>query len=492
MTEKSLKSKAPRTIDLTLDSLSEIEALGLLIRETDSGLIAFALVQGIANRELVVSILQERMSHPFVEIRLTSTEKNPVKFLNELSLKGRGCIFFYGLEDALPEVAGYLNLQREAFAEVSHAVVFWVSEYGLRAIAIKAPDFFAWRSGVFDLRIREAPATMAAMMAVMVDPLIFRDRQDLEKRLALYQELFQEYSQQEKPDDRFLSNLQNRMGFAFYYLGRFQEAEECTRKALELSQASGDRSTEAIALSLLGRLAVETFRFGEAEKIFRQQLGVEEELGDQDGIAKAFHNLGNLAVYRREFNESEEWYRKALEINRRLGLEREIANTYYQLGSIAQEREKLGEAEAWYQKALEIRERLDLERETADTYLKLGTIAQEREKLDEAEAYYEKALEIYERLGHPPLLVNTMAQLGLIYQGKNNPEQAVMLLGTALAIAVKYKMRDIMGIIIDLARLMKAMGEEHFTQTWRQHFEGQEPPLEIIREFLDKDAQKES
>jgi tetratricopeptide (TPR) repeat protein len=384
------------------------------------------------------------------------------------------------------DVAGYVNLQREEFAKVPHAVIFWVREHGLREIATLAPDFWAWRSGVFDFRSERFELPITAVQNALAEPLVFKDRADLDRRISLYQGLIQEYSQQEKPDESFLARLQVKLASAFYLLGNFKEAETCLREALERSRLVGDRRMEADAFRKLGILAQERWRLDEAEEKYRQSLSIFEQIGDDAGIASIHHQLGNIAYLWQEFDEAEQWYRKALKIFERLGLERYAAFDYHQLGIIAQERQESDNAEEWYRKALEIRERLGLERDAADTYHQLGNVALERHQFDNAEEWYRKALEIFERLGHPPLMVNTLTQFGTLRWRQNRLHEAVSWLGKAFVIAAEYNMRVGGQILMYLARVMNAMGEEEFTAAWRQAFEGQEPPLELIREVIGK------
>jgi len=89
---------------------------------------------------------------PVEEFTLTTARRNPFDLIEGVKADGRVACFVYDVEDAFPEALGYLNLQRERLAELPHAVVFWVREYGLRQIGVQAPDFWAWRSGVFDFR----------------------------------------------------------------------------------------------------------------------------------------------------------------------------------------------------------------------------------------------------------------------------------------------------------------------------------------------------
>ena len=187
--------------------MEEVEMLGILIRDTDSSLLAFALYRGVAEREVAVRTLKERLPLPVVEFTLSADQTNPISFLHTLSAEERVCIFFYDVEEALPAVAGYVNLQREEFAKDSHAVIFWVREHGLREIATHAPDFWAWRSGVFDFRSEPFNVPLTAMQTALAEPLEFHDRADLERRISLYQGLIQEYSQQPQPDESFLARL---------------------------------------------------------------------------------------------------------------------------------------------------------------------------------------------------------------------------------------------------------------------------------------------
>ena len=540
--------------------IDEVEALGLLIRETDSSLLAFALYRGVAEREAAVRALKERLDLPVLEFALSQRQKDPIALLGEVPDTARACVLFYDVEAALPDIAGYLNLQREAFGRVPHATVFWAGEHGLRELATNAPDFWAWRSGVFDFRSEQFERPAAAMRAALGEPVSFQDRGDLERRIGLYKGLIQEHGGQEKPDERFLARLELRLASACFTLGRLEEARSHALQALEHGPRSDDAGAEADALYVLGNVAIESGhideaerhakkvlafrrrsddeaavafsyhqigavaqhrqRLDEAEEWFRKALTVLERLGLERSAATEFHHLGVIAQERQWLEEAEGWYRKGLEIFERLGLERDAADEYHQLGTIAEERLRLDEAEGWYRKALEIferlgpepaaadeyhelgviahkrhqldeaenwyrraltiRERLGPERDAARVYHELGILARDRQRLDEAESWYGRALEIFDRLGHRPLLVDTLAELGLLRRGQGNPGEAVSWFGKALAVAVEYNMRVEGQILSDLARTMKDMGEEEFTEAWRQAFDGQEPPLAAI------------
>jgi len=472
MKESDREIESKKAPDMALDIirlepgiLEEAEALALLIRETDSNLIAFALYQGAANREMAGHFLKERLPIPVVEFTLSSRQQNPVKLLREVPFQERGCVFFFGIEDALPAVAGYVNFQREAFAEIPHAVVFWVSDYGLRELATKAPDFWAWRSGVFDLRTTSQ--TLEVMRPLASLPFIFRDREDLERRISLYQELLQESTKQEKPDPGFLSRLHQKLATAFYHLGRLKEAEDHAQEGLALSKQTGDKLLEALALSIMAVLAIELGKLDEAENYSHQALQIGVTLGIEALCAAANHELGLISQLRYDLEKAESWYQKAQIIWERLGLEEEAANTYHQLGIIAEEKKQLEQAEIWYQKARDISERLGLERDAASTYHQLGNIAEKRNQLEQAEMWYQKSLEIKERLGLERTAASTYHQMGMIAEDRREFDQAEDWYLKALAIEERLDLeRDLAPEYFHLGNIAQARQQWQEAEKW--------------------------
>jgi hypothetical protein len=132
----------PTTDVVAPDARSELDGLRLLVEETDGSVIMFVRYRTVAEREAGVRYLKEQLSVPVEERVLSEERQNPLALLENLPDERR-CVQFYDLEAALPEVTGYLNVNREAYAEVPYALVFWAGEHGLREVATNAPDFWA-------------------------------------------------------------------------------------------------------------------------------------------------------------------------------------------------------------------------------------------------------------------------------------------------------------------------------------------------------------
>jgi tetratricopeptide (TPR) repeat protein len=79
------------------------------------------------------------------------------KSLDPYVKSGYGGLGDYYNKDTVPRVLGHLNLQRERFRDdFPFCLIFFLSAFGIKYIARRAPDFFDWRSGLFEFVADEA------------------------------------------------------------------------------------------------------------------------------------------------------------------------------------------------------------------------------------------------------------------------------------------------------------------------------------------------
>lgn len=413
---------APSNGPFDADVRHELDMVRLLIEDAVRSVIVFVRYRRVAEREAAVRYLHERLEVPAHAFTFTKDRLNPIPTLHRFDTE-RVVLHLYDVEAALPRVAGVLNLKREAFAEVPHTVVVWVGDHGLRELARHAPDFFAWRSGVFDVRT-DAPETTQHMTQVAAtESLRYTTRGDLERRASFYASIIEEHTAQDDPDAAFLARMNRRLASVLLMVRRFDEAGDAAKSALEWAKEANRDDERAVALFYVARVAQERRDFEDAERWYRKSLAIFEQQGDEHGVAGAHHNLGVIAQERREFDEAENLYRESLEAERQDN-EHGAAITYHQLGRIAEERRDFEDAERWYRKSLEIAERQGDEHGAASTYHQLGMIAQERRDFEEAKRWYRKSLEIEERQGNEHGVAHTYHQLGMIAQERREFEEA--------------------------------------------------------------------
>lgn len=125
----------------------------------------------------------------------------------------------YGLENVMPSTdpyraLGQLNERRGRYQQLTRPVVFWVPEYVLRLIATKAPDFWAWRSGVYEFAADRA--TVGEMytreMAVPYHEMTNLTHTEKEARIRLLMALLDDYQGDDATTSAARSNVQYRLG----------------------------------------------------------------------------------------------------------------------------------------------------------------------------------------------------------------------------------------------------------------------------------------
>ena len=73
------------------------------------------------------------------------------KSLDPYVKSGYGGVGDYYNKDMVPRILGHLNLQRERFRDdFPFCFIFFLSAFGIKFIARRSPDFFDWRSGIFE------------------------------------------------------------------------------------------------------------------------------------------------------------------------------------------------------------------------------------------------------------------------------------------------------------------------------------------------------
>ncbi len=367
-------------------------------------------------------------------VRLEEAEENLLGHLRGLTPPAPPgeALFVLGFERAIPSQVAFppaltrLNRAREQFRELALPLILVLPRYALDQLSREAPDFWAWRSGVFEVReeeehlermvhdvTRPGPGDYGNLSAV-------RKREHLEVLRGLLAEL-----EARGDGERARGELHYRIARLLRSMGQWPEAEAAAAKALELAREAGDRRAIAAAGHKLAWVTQDRGDLEAAEEGYRKSLEVGEALGDKTCIAASYHQLGMVAQDRGDLAAAEDWYRKALEVFEALGSKTGIASSYHQLGRVAQDRGDLATAEDWYRKALEIDEALGDKTGIAASYHHLGMVAQARGDLEAAEDRYRKSLEIKEALGNRPDKASTYGQLGLLAEARGEPAAAL-------------------------------------------------------------------
>ena len=489
-----IKSESPDE-QLDIDKTAELRAMANMLRRSQGFTLAFAQCNRPSERRKLVSELRQLLGdYPIAEIEFTEPIEHLLdELLPRLPMHNNACaLFIYSLERSIrsegefsPLVAN-LNVSRNSFPRyISHPLVLWLPAFAITAIMQGAPDFFSWRSALFQFPSSPEMLIQASQYALAGDAtgVLNLTLEEKKERIAVIENLLADYESL-PPDrrDRWAEGeLLYRLAMFHHLLGDYMKAEGFYHRILEIGRELDNKYGIAGSLNDLGVIAQKRGEYEEAERYYRQSLNIFEELGDKSGIANSLHNLGVIAEVQMHYEEAEHYCRQSLNIFEELGDKSGIANSLHQLGVIAQFRRDHEEAERYYRQSLNILKELRNKNGIANSLHQLGRIAGERGNYEKAECYYRQSLNISENLGDKSGIAISLHNLGVIAEERENNEQAVQLMAAALAISEQIDSPQREVALGNLKLLRRQVEETRFETLFKETYAD---PEKVVREIL--------
>jgi DNA-binding SARP family transcriptional activator/tetratricopeptide (TPR) repeat protein len=238
-------------------------------------------------------------------------------------------------------------------------------------------------------------------------------------------------------------------------------------QALRASQSRDDQAGEVQALLDLGITLWRQGRYDEATEHSKRALDLAHQTGDQLGEARAWYRLGVAHLRQREFEQALDCYQRSLRVNRRLGERLGEANVLGNLGLLYERQGRYEQAHEYQQRALDLYRELGTRGGEATTLGNLGTVYRRQGRYEQARAHHHQALVLFRELGYQRDQAEALNGLGETARATGDPAQAVTHHRAALAIA-----RDI-GSPPEQARAHEGLARAHYhlgqTDLAREH-----------------------
>lgn len=185
-----------------------------------------------------------------------------------------------------PLVLGHLNFLREHFRRLECPVVFWVQDAALTRLAREAPDFWAWRSGVFEFVPEPALTKIAYETLRKSGPSLAWEMLPSPMRcekLAALENLVEDYRAlgNGKRERRALAELLLKIGETYPCLDRWDEATCVLMEAQTLFRQVGDRLGEANVYREMGRISLARDDFKAARDYLDQAVALHALIEDR-------------------------------------------------------------------------------------------------------------------------------------------------------------------------------------------------------------------
>lgn len=193
-------------MELNQEQLNKLDELVTLITLSKDGAIAFVLCNEPVLRGKLYDEIEKRLESLDTKIINIQLNEKSSDLVNEIrkktpSLKNKAVIFIYGIEKASKAVTSSgksaflakLNIRRDEFSAINQPVIIWSNEATLSNIAIEAPDFWSWRTTVFEFRMEKISEPLEKTERITESGLENLTIDELNQRYKQYSELLEEY-----------------------------------------------------------------------------------------------------------------------------------------------------------------------------------------------------------------------------------------------------------------------------------------------------------
>jgi len=424
-----------------------------------------------------------------------------------------------GLENSIgfkdyPPILQNLNFVRDAFTyDVPYPILFCLPKDTITRFARFAPDFWAWKSGIFKFESLPEEKNIDRQFVNFARVLERDGVSETQARIDLLTRLFAEYSA-EKNISMMITTLQQ-LGVAYYRRGELQKAEESLLEAWNLSnQITSLEPTKVATLETLGYVYKKSKKYEEAETIYQQVLNVYSEQKFSQKWAKIQNSLGNVYLDKNQGSKADNLERalscfnSALEVYTRDSFPSEWAMTQNNLGVAYSNRirgeraDNLELAIVAYNLSLEVYTRDSFPYEWAGTQNNLGTAYNKRirgeraENLELAIVAYNLSLEVYTRDSFRSEWATTQNNLGTAYSDRIRGERADNLEMAIASYNLSLEVRTPTAFPIDCLQTGRNLGDTaNLIEDWETAIKGYNLAIEAseitLLEALNPQRQQE-
>jgi len=346
-------------------------------------------------------------------------------------------VFVTGLELGIPfdqpnsRILAELNLGRDLFLrDAPHPLVLWLPDYAVTAVARFAPDFWAWRSGVFEFETGEAERSAALdqfvgdrpwrALANLTPESRLLCRRQLESLLDDYRDL-SDNPRVTGERSRILADLGDVCAAAQDY----SQAMGYYQRALELQRQGGDHGGEAATLNNLAAMYNALGEKRKALALYELALPLRRQVGNRGGEAVTLNNIGLVYDAMGEKYKALDYYEQALPLRRQVGDRGGEAATLNNIGLVYSALGNNRKALDYYEQALPLSRQVGDRGGEATTLNNIGRIydalGEKRKALD----YYEQALPLQRQVGDRGGEAMTLNNLGGVYDALGEKRKAL-------------------------------------------------------------------
>jgi tetratricopeptide (TPR) repeat protein len=373
----------------------------------------------------------------FRELRMTEDMyKNvPVIITREMNPQPNDIFQVFDLKKALPEVLEYLNYRREDFVEHKISVIFWLDEPTLIEIMRKALDFFAFRATPVIEFMADKSKDMMILGRITPNRIfIYNNLVELYKKIALREEILNDYLEKRLDDYSTIAILHNELGTLYDSKSELDKAMSHYEKAYELYKKIKNRKGEAYTLGNIGNLYQLKGELDKSLEYYSQAFDLNQRIENLQGEAFDLGNIGNLYYSKGELDKALEYHLQALDIDRKIGDTQGEASDLDNIGNVYYSKGEVDKSLEYFSQVSGVAHRVGNIQGKAITLGNIGIVYQNKGDLDKALGSYSQALEILRRIGYTQEEATVLGNIGNVYRLKGDLDNALEYYSQSLEI----------------------------------------------------------
>jgi tetratricopeptide (TPR) repeat protein len=368
-----------------------------------------------------------------------------------------------------PPVLQNLNFVRDAFVDaVPYPILFCLPSYQITSFANHAPDFWAWKSGLFKFKSVEIESKF--INSLLVDHNRIRQTSESQSRVDLLLRLLVEY--EADPNNVNLSTLVSilqQLGSVLRSRQEWREAEADLIEALRIVEENPSLSIPNTNILIdLADVYREQRKYDEAEQLCHQILNLDRDFLSHQLWAETNNILGLIYTDNQQGNITENLenaiscFQSVLTIYTYEDFPQAWAQTQNNLGNVywmrirGDKAQNLEQAIEYYRLALQVRSESDFPQAWAQTQHNLASAYHDRiwgdraDNLELAIEYYQATLRVLTERDFPLNWATTQYNLGNTYYNRIRGDQS-----ENLELAIEYS-----------KMALRVLNEADFPQAW--------------------------
>jgi len=333
---------------------------------------------------------------------------------------------YYNL-NTVPAILSHLNQRREFFRDHFRNIcfVFILPAFAIKYFIRRAPDFFDWGAGIFEISSVVEKTVISHALArprrpgsgdnkkfvetrkqvlprfldieLDIEPSDFKRSSHEELLLLAALNYYRKASESYKISGDIVkaATIFQFIGDTLQLIERHGDSVDAYREASNLFHQIGNFRDEAMTLAKLGNAYQSLGQYQDAIELLQHVLDIQRGIGDPYGEATFLASLGNVFQLMGDHEKAIGYFYLAVEIQGMIGYQYGKAASLNALGESFQASKNYEHALFYYDKAIELYQSLELDEATLyKLSLNRGNTLNNLGRLEEAIKSYSRAIEI--------------------------------------------------------------------------------------------------